>query len=166
MSKKKVTTTIAVETGTPSSFISPLTIVKFICPAGQASPSPPIGPVLGSRGLKAIDFCKEFNARTATFVPGTPLQIEMRVQRAARTFVFEVKSPPTSWLLLRCAGVDKGAEQPGRGTVGKPVSLKAVYEIAKIKQQVICRVGGKVDLGCFVEGDDFEGDCEFGDFAG
>ena len=110
--------------------------VKFICPAGQAAPAPPIGPVLGSRGLKAIDFCKEFNARTAHYTPGIPMQIEMIVQRAARTFSYDVKSPPTSWLLLRCAGVEKGANQPGKETVGKPVSLKHVYEIAKIKQKV------------------------------
>jgi ribosomal protein L11 len=64
------------------------------------------------------------------------MQIEMIVQRAARTFQFEVKSPPTSWLLLRAAGVEKGATQPGKETVGKAISLKHVYEIAKLKQTV------------------------------
>jgi large subunit ribosomal protein L11 len=132
MSNRKIL--VAVETGTPQP--STLIPVKFICPAGQASASPPIGPVLGSRGLKAVDFCKEFNARTAHYIPGTPMQIEMIVQRAARTFTFDIKSPPTSWLLLRCAGVEKGATNPGKETVGKPVSLKHVYEIAKIKQRV------------------------------
>ena len=113
--------------------------MKFICPAGQASASPPIGPVLGSRGLKAIDFCRDFNARTAQYIPGTPMQIELIAQRAARTFTFTIKSPPTSWFLLRCAGVDKGSPEPGKVTVGKPVSLKHVYEIAKIKQTVSLR---------------------------
>ena len=70
------------------------------------------------------------------------MQVEMIVQRAARTFSFVIKSPPTSWLLLRCAGVEKGATNPGRETVGKPVSLKHVYEIAKIKQQVLHPFGG------------------------
>lgn len=135
MSKRKGVT-IAVETGSPSSSPFLNDIVKFICPAGQASPSPPIGPVLGSRGLKAIDFCKEFNARTIQFTPGTPTQIEMIVQRAARTFSFVVKSPPTSWFLMRCAGVDKGSGNPGTEIVGRPVSLKHVYEIARIKQGV------------------------------
>jgi large subunit ribosomal protein L11 len=113
-----------------------LILVKFICPAGQAAPAPPVGPVLGSRGLKAIDFCKEFNARTLQYIPGIPMQVEMTVNRAARTFSFDVKSPPTSWLLLRCAGVEKGAANPGREKVGKSVTLKHVYEIAKIKQNV------------------------------
>ena len=65
------------------------------------------------------------------------MQVEMMVQRAARTFSFEVKSPPTSWLLLRCAGVEKGASNPGKETVGKPVSMKHVFEIAKLKQKVL-----------------------------
>jgi large subunit ribosomal protein L11 len=64
------------------------------------------------------------------------MQIVMNVQRAARTFQFEVKSPPTSFLLLRAAGVEKGATNPGKETVGKPISLKHVYEIAKLKQAV------------------------------
>jgi large subunit ribosomal protein L11 len=64
------------------------------------------------------------------------MQIVMNVQRAARTFQFDVKSPPTSYLLLRAAGVEKGATNPGKETVGKPISLKHVYEIAKLKQAV------------------------------
>ena len=79
------------------------------------------------------------------------MQIEMIVQRAARTFSFDVKSPPTSWLLLRCAGVEKGANQPGKETVGKPVSLKHVYEIAKIKQKVL-NSWSELILGSFIEG--------------
>jgi ribosomal protein L11 len=65
------------------------------------------------------------------------MQIQMVVNRAARTFTFDVKSPPTSWLLLQCAGVEKGSANPGREKVGKPVSLKHVFEIAKIKQGVL-----------------------------
>lgn len=61
----------------------------------------------------------------------------MTAQRAERSFQFDVKTPPTSWFLLRCAGVEKGAANPGRETVGKPVSLKHVYEIAKLKQTVL-----------------------------
>jgi len=64
------------------------------------------------------------------------MQIRMVVNRAARTFTFDVKSPPTSWLLLQCAGADKGSALPGKEKVGKPVTLKHVFEIAKIKQSV------------------------------
>ncbi|KAJ9645000.1 mitochondrial 54S ribosomal protein YmL19 [Rhinocladiella similis] len=113
-------------------------IVKLIVGAGQASPSPPVGPALGSKGVKSIDFCKEFNARTAHINPGVPIPARVTV-RPDRTFHFDVRTPNTSWLLLQAAGVKeikgkiKGANQPGRQSVGT-VSLKHIYEIAKIKQ--------------------------------
>ncbi|KAI9672013.1 MAG: hypothetical protein M1829_004557 [Trizodia sp. TS-e1964] len=131
-------------------------IVKLIVGAGQATPSPPIGPALGSKGVKSIDFCKvtyplapqreyphtniinqEFNARTAHYKPGIPLPARVTV-RPDRTFHFEVRTPTTSYLLLKTAGVKEvkgklqGAKQPGKEWVGT-VSLKHVYEIAKIK---------------------------------
>ncbi|KUI68428.1 54S ribosomal protein L19, mitochondrial [Cytospora mali] len=114
-------------------------MVKLIVGAGQASPSPPVGPALGSKGIKSMDFCKEFNARTAQINPGTPLPVRVTV-RPDRTFHFDVRTPQTSWLLLNAAeapmgkkGKRKGATQPGHDSAGT-VSLKHVYEIAKIKQ--------------------------------
>ncbi|KAK4040244.1 ribosomal protein L11, N-terminal domain-containing protein [Parachaetomium inaequale] len=114
-------------------------VVKIIVGAGQASPSPPVGPALGSKGIKSMDFCKEFNARTQHMVAGTPMPVRVTV-RPDRTFHFEVRTPQTSWLLLNAAevpagkkGKRKGASNPGKETVGS-VSLKHVYEIAKIKQ--------------------------------
>ncbi|TPX06951.1 uncharacterized protein E0L32_011096 [Thyridium curvatum] len=114
-------------------------IVKLIVGAGQASPSPPVGPALGSKGIKSMDFCKEFNARTAHINPGTPMPVRVTV-RPDRTFHFDVRTPHTSWLLLNAAevplgkkGKRKGASNPGTETVGT-VSLKHIYEIAKIKQ--------------------------------
>ncbi|KXT18790.1 hypothetical protein AC579_8256 [Pseudocercospora musae] len=138
-------------------------IVKLIVGAGQASPSPPVGPALGSKGVKSMDFCKEFNARTAKWVVGTPVPARVTV-RPDRSFHFEIRTPPTASLLLSAAGVApiknklKGAGNTagpnskaglagagkasytgaapgnaGLGTVGT-VSLKHVYEIAKIKQ--------------------------------
>ncbi|KAL1888179.1 mitochondrial 54S ribosomal protein YmL19 [Sporothrix stenoceras] len=114
-------------------------MVKLIVGAGQASPSPPVGPALGSKGIKSMDFCKEFNARTAHLTPGTPLPVRVIV-RPDRTFHFDVRTPQTSWLLLNTAevpegkgGKRRGAQKPGTETVGT-VSLKHVYEIAKIKQ--------------------------------
>ncbi|KAK3353186.1 mitochondrial 54S ribosomal protein YmL19 [Lasiosphaeria hispida] len=114
-------------------------IVKLIVGAGQASPSPPVGPALGSKGIKSMDFCKEFNARTSHINPGIPMPVRVTV-RPDRTFHFEIRTPHTSWLLLNAAEVPadkkgrrKGASAPGTETVGT-VSLKHIYEIAKIKQ--------------------------------
>ncbi|KAL7804227.1 ribosomal protein L11, N-terminal domain-containing protein [Trichoderma afarasin] len=124
------------------------TIVKLIVGAGQASPSPPVGPALGSKGVKSMDFCKvghskfccwEFNARTAHIVPGTPMPCRVTV-RPDRSFTFDVRTPQTSWLLLNAVGAPtgkkgnrKGVSKPGHETVGT-ISLKHIYEIAKIKQ--------------------------------
>ncbi|KAI0525750.1 ribosomal protein L11 [Xylaria bambusicola] len=114
-------------------------IVKLIVGAGQASPSPPVGPALGSKGIKSMDFCKEFNARTAHIAQGTPMPTRVTV-RGDRTFHFDVRTPQTSWLLRNAAdlplgkkGKRKGASRPGHEIVGT-ISLKHVYEIAKIKQ--------------------------------
>ncbi|KAI0541226.1 mitochondrial 54S ribosomal protein YmL19 [Xylaria digitata] len=114
-------------------------IVKLIVGAGQASPSPPVGPALGSKGIKSMDFCKEFNARTAHITPGTPMPTRVTV-RGDRTFHFDIRTPQTSWLLRNAAdltigkkGKRKGASKPGHEVVGT-VSLKHIYEIAKIKQ--------------------------------
>lgn len=107
-------------------------MVKLIVGAGKAAPAPPVGPALGSKGVKAIDFCKEFNARTANMTPGIPIPCLLTVKQD-RSFTFEMKSPPTSWLLLQAANATKGADKPGHNFVGQ-VSLKHVYEIAKIKK--------------------------------
>lgn len=107
-------------------------MVKLIVGAAQAAPAPPVGPALGSKGVKAMDFCKEFNARTANLQPGTPIPCSLTV-RPDRSFTFEMKSPPTSWLLLKAANAQKGADNPTHDSVGE-ISLKHVYEIAKIKK--------------------------------
>ncbi|TVY85888.1 54S ribosomal protein L19, mitochondrial, partial [Lachnellula willkommii] len=111
-------------------------VVKLIVGAGQASPSPPVGPALGSKGVKSMDFCKEFNARTAHIIPGTPTPVRVTV-RPDRSFHFEVRTPTTSYLLLSAAQVEpvKGRLK-GRhlNEVVGEISLKHVYEIAKIKR--------------------------------
>ena len=146
-------------------------IVKLIVGAGQASPSPPVGPALGSKGVKSIDFCKvfplvlspsqkirlltrpqEFNARTAHIVPGIPIPARVTV-RPDRSFHFELRTPTTSYLLLQAANVKerngkvKGAMSPGRESVGE-VSLKHVYDIAKIKQSEMRLSGLPLDGLC------------------
>ncbi|ODQ79558.1 hypothetical protein BABINDRAFT_161943 [Babjeviella inositovora NRRL Y-12698] len=110
------------------------TIVKLIVGAGQAAPSPPVGPALGSKGVKAIDFCKEFNARTGNLNPGTPCPVLITI-KPDRTFAFELKSPPTGWLLMQAAGIKQGSGNAGKmnAPVGE-VSVKHIYEIAKIKK--------------------------------
>lgn len=106
-------------------------LVKLIVPAGGATPSPPIGPALGARGVKSIDFCKEFNARTSAYAPGVPLPVLITI-RPNRTFAFDIKTPSTAYLLMKAAGIEKGSGEPGKSLVGK-ISLKHVYEVAKIK---------------------------------
>ncbi|CAG8978580.1 hypothetical protein HYALB_00010545 [Hymenoscyphus albidus] len=111
-------------------------VVKLIVGAGQASPSPPVGPALGSKGVKSMDFCKEFNARTAHIIPGVPTPVRVTV-RPDRSFHFEVRTPATSYLLLSAAQVEpvKGKLKGKTGaTIVGTISLKHVYEIAKIKQ--------------------------------
>jgi len=118
-------------------------LVKLLVPAGKASPSPPVGPALGARGVKAIDFCKEFNARTSHYTAEIPIPTLITIQ-PDRTFTFVTRTPPTAYLLKKAAGVEKGSGSVGPnsdgggsitgGKVGN-VSLKHVYEIAKIKME-------------------------------
>lgn len=106
-------------------------LVRILIGAGKAAPTPPIGPALGARGIKSMDFCKEFNARTAHLEPGIPTPTLITVQ-PDRTFTFVTKTPPTTYLLKKAAGIEKGTGRPGHEVVGT-VSLKHVYEIARIK---------------------------------
>ncbi|CAG8626268.1 12448_t:CDS:1 [Ambispora gerdemannii] len=112
---------------------SAATTIRILIPAGKATPTPPLGPALGQRGVKAMDFCKQFNDRTKNVLPEAPIPTLINV-RSDRSFSFVIKNPPTTWFLKRAAGVEKGASKPGSEIVGK-VTLKHVYEIAKVKKQ-------------------------------
>ena len=105
--------------------------IKLQVPAGKANPSPPIGPALGQRGLNIMEFCKAFNAQTQSLEPGMPVPVVITAY-ADRSFSFITKSPPNSYFLLKAAGLEKGAQTPGKGTVGK-VTMKQVREIAEKK---------------------------------
>jgi large subunit ribosomal protein L11 len=105
--------------------------VKLEVPAGQANPSPPIGPALGQRGLNIMEFCKAFNAQTQKVEAGTPIPVTITAY-TDRTFTFVMKTPPTSFFLKKAAGIQKGSQTPSRGTVGK-VSAAQVREIAEKK---------------------------------
>ncbi|KAH6915256.1 mitochondrial 54S ribosomal protein YmL19 [Coprinopsis sp. MPI-PUGE-AT-0042] len=106
-------------------------IVRLLIPAGKAAPTPPVGPALGARGVKSMDFCKEFNAKTASIEPGVPVPTLITVQ-PDRTFTFVTKTPPVSYFLKQTTGIEKGPAKPGHETLAT-ISLKHVFEIAKIK---------------------------------
>ncbi len=112
--------------------------IKLQVPAGQANPSPPIGPALGQRGVNIMGFCKAFNAHTQGVEPGMPIPTVVTVY-ADRSFTFITKTPPASHLLKRAAKLNKGANEPGRETVGH-VTMAQVRKIAEAKM---------VDLNAF-----------------
>ena len=105
--------------------------IKLEIPAGQANPSPPVGPALGQRGLNIMEFCKAFNAATQTMDPGTPTPVIITAY-ADRSFSFETKTPPAAYFLRKAAGLPKGSSEPGRETVGR-VTMAQVREIAEKK---------------------------------
>jgi len=104
--------------------------VKLQITAGQASPSPPVGPALGQRGVNIMEFCKAFNSRTQA-QEGLIIPVVVTVY-SDRSFTFVTKTPPAAVLLKRAAGLEKGAATTGRQTVGQ-VTRAQVVEIAKIK---------------------------------
>jgi large subunit ribosomal protein L11 len=107
--------------------------IKLQVPAGKANPSPPIGPALGQRGLNIMEFCKAFNAQTQGLEPGMPIPVTITAY-ADRTFTFKMTSPPNSYFLKKAAGVDKGSQTPGKGTVGK-VTMAQIRDIANKKMK-------------------------------
>ena len=105
--------------------------IKLQVPAGQANPSPPIGPAMGQRGVNIMEFCKGFNAQTKEMEPGIPLPVVITVY-SDRSFTFITKTPPVSFFLKRAAKIDKGSGTTGRGFAGK-VTMAQVREIAEKK---------------------------------
>ena len=107
--------------------------IKLEVPAGAATPSPPIGPALGQRGVNIMGFCKEFNARTGEMDKGTPLPTVITVYQD-KSFTFVTKTPPASFLLKKAAGIPKGSGTTGRDTVGK-ITRTQLREIAQVKMK-------------------------------
>ena len=105
--------------------------IKLQVPAGQANPSPPIGPALGQRGLNIMEFCKAFNAATQKMEPGMPVPVVITAFQD-KSFTFVLKSPPASVLLKKAAGIASGSKVPNKEKVGK-VTRKQVLEIIKAK---------------------------------
>ena len=105
--------------------------IKLQVPAAKASPSPPIGPALGQRGLNIMEFCKAFNADTQGMEPGMPIPVVITCY-ADRSFSFIRKTPPASYYIKKAAKLDKAASEPGRETAGR-VSMAQIREIAELK---------------------------------
>jgi large subunit ribosomal protein L11 len=107
--------------------------VKLQVPAGQANPSPPIGPALGQRGVNIPEFCKQFNAATQKLEAGSPIPTVITVY-ADRSFTFEMRTPPASYLLKKAAKITKGSTAPGRTGAGS-VTQAQLREIAEVKMK-------------------------------
>ncbi len=107
-------------------------VVTLQIPAGKANPAPPIGPALAQHGINLMGFCKEYNARTSNRMGDiVPAEITIFMDGSFR---FELKSPPTSFLIKKAAGLDKGSAVPNRDKVGK-LTRKQVQEIAEVKMK-------------------------------
>lgn len=106
--------------------------IKLQIPAGQATPSPPVGPALGQHGVNIMEFCKAFNAKTQG-QEGMIIPVIIQVYKD-RSFSFITKSPPASVLLKQAAGIAKGSSNPSKESVGA-VSRQQVEEIAKVKME-------------------------------
>lgn len=105
--------------------------IKLQVKAGQANPSPPVGPALGQHGVNIMEFCKAFNAQTQGVEPGLPLPVVISVY-SDRSFTFITKTPPASILLKKAAGIKSGSKTPNTQKVGK-VSRAQLEDIAKAK---------------------------------
>ncbi len=107
--------------------------IRLQVPAGQANPSPPVGPALGQHGVNIMDFCKAFNADTQSVEAGMPIPVVITVYND-KSFTYITKTPPASVLLKKAAGVDKGSSVPNRDKVAK-VTRAQVEEIAQTKMK-------------------------------
>ena len=135
--------------------------IKLQIPAGQANPSPPVGPALGQAGLNIMEFCKAFNAFTQKMEPGVPIPVQITAYQD-RTFSFVTKSPPASYFIKKAAKLQSGSKTPGQGeTVGR-VTMAQLREIAEAKKddlnandvEAACRIlaGTARSMGVTVEG--------------
>jgi large subunit ribosomal protein L11 len=107
--------------------------INLQVPAGQANPSPPIGPALGQRGLAIMEFCKQFNAKTKDMEQGAPIPVKITVF-SDRSFAFEMRTPPAAHLLKKAAGLTGGSKEPGRTSAGT-ITMAQVREVAKVKMK-------------------------------
>ena len=115
-----------------------LAIVKLQIPAGEAKPSPPIGPALGQRGANIMQFCKQFNEETTSFERGIPIPVEITIF-VDKSFIFKIKTSPASYYIKKYANITSGSKEPGKNIIGE-IFYDKLLEIAKIKLQ---------DMNCY-----------------
>ena len=113
--------------------------IKLQIPAGQANPSPPVGPALGQQGVNIMEFCKQFNAQTQKLEKGLPIPVVITVY-SDRSFTFIMKTPPASVLIRKAIGIEKGSGVPNTQKVGK-ISRKQLEEIARTKMPDLTAAG-------------------------
>ena len=106
--------------------------IKLQVPAGQANPSPPVGPALGQHGVNIMEFCKAFNAQTQKMEAGLPIPVVISVY-SDRSFTFITKTPPASVLILKEIGLKSGSKAPGRDVAGS-VTREQLLAVAEIKK--------------------------------
>ncbi len=134
--------------------------IKLQIPAGQANPSPPVGPALGQAGLNIMEFCKAFNAGTQNMDQGIPVPVVITVF-ADKSFTYETKSPPASYFIKKAARVNKGSGHAGTETIGS-ITLDQIKEIVEKKKDDLnahdvdqaCKIiaGTARSMGISVEG--------------
>jgi large subunit ribosomal protein L11 len=134
--------------------------IKLQIPAGQANPSPPVGPALGQAGLNIMEFCKAFNAGTQNMDQGVPVPVVITVF-ADKSFSYETKSPPASYFIKQAARVNKGSGLAGKETIGS-ITLDQIKEIVEKKKEDLnahdvdqaCKIiaGTARSMGISVEG--------------
>ena len=107
--------------------------INLQVPAGEAKPAPPIGPALGQRGVNIMEFCKAFNAQTGEVEKGTPLPTRITVY-ADRSFSFETKTPPATFLLKKALGLKSGSKEPGKASAGT-VTRAQLQGVAEVKMK-------------------------------
>ncbi|KFB09917.1 50S ribosomal protein L11 [Nitratireductor basaltis] len=105
--------------------------LKLQVPAGSATPSPPIGPALGQRGINIMEFCKAFNAQTQEAEKGSPIPVVITYYQD-KSFTFTMKTPPVSYFLKKAANLKSGSKEPGKASAGQ-ISRDKVREIAEAK---------------------------------
>jgi len=107
------------------------TMIKLQIPAGAANPAPPVGPALGQHGVNIMEFCKQFNAKTAKLEKGIKIPVIITVMED-RSFTFITKQPPMAALIKKVSGIAKGSGEPNKNKVGR-ISKSQIEEIAKLK---------------------------------